>query len=422
MQARTLGPGILLAATSVGASHILMSPEAGARFEFRLVWLILLVHLLKYQAFEFAPRYVAARRESLLDAYARAPGPRNWAIWLGLVDMSLQALGLVAALIGLTASFLSVALGGGIPAWSLGLAAALLALLRWGRYGAVRGLNLVLMLALATGTIVAFLAAVIVSPPPVRALTGAFAPSLPEGSLLLVTAILGFMPTSVAVSIWQSLWAIEQGRFRPGTPDSPEARRERLRQGLFDLRLGYGLSALLAVLFVTLGATLLHPRGLVPEGPEVALTLSRLYTLVLGPWMQPIFLTMAFFALLTTCATMMDGFPRSFVAALRVLRGQPSTGGGEGRSYWFFLLTVTFGGMAILASLPDPALLVKGVGAFGLIFSPVYFGLNLWAVTRCVDDPAMRPGRIAIAISILGILFLVFTALLLLWTTFGGSG
>ncbi|MEM8934363.1 MAG: hypothetical protein AAGE94_24430, partial [Acidobacteriota bacterium] len=244
-------------------------------------------------------------------------------------------------------------------------------------------------------------------------------PSIPDGSILLVAAILGFMPTSVAVSVWHSLWALEQGRFRGGRDVSASRRRELLKHGLFDLRIGYGLSAILAVLFVSLGATVLHPRGLVPEGTEVALVLSRLYTDVLGAWMRPVVLTMAFAALFTTCYTMMDGFPRSLVAALRVLRGQPATGGGVDRSYWIFLLTATFGGMAILAVLPDPALLVKGVGAFGLILSPVYYTLNLWAVTRRIEDPALRPGSMTVALAVLGIGTMIFAAGLLLWTTFG---
>ncbi|MDY7094467.1 MAG: divalent metal cation transporter, partial [Acidobacteriota bacterium] len=386
---RSLGPGILLAATSVGASHILMSPEAGARYELQLVWLVLAVHVLKYPAFEFAPRYVAARRESLLEAYARAPGPKHWALWMGLLDMTLQAAGVLAALLGLTASFLVAAVGLlSLGGWSLVLALGLLALLRWGRYASLRALNLLLMLLFALGTAVAFFAA----PPAASELPGMLRPRLPEGSILLVAAILGFMPTSVAVSVWQSLWALEQGRFRPGTPDAPAERRSRLREGLADLRLGYGLSALLAAAFVCLGATLLYPRGLVPEGPEVATTLSQIYTSVLGPWMGPVFLTTAFFALLTTCYTSMDGFPRTFVAVLQVLRGEPavSAGGVSGaspRAYWIFLLAVTFGGMAILAAVPDPAAVVKVVGALGLLLSPFYFGLNLWAVTRLIEDP-----------------------------------
>lgn len=415
MKLRHLGPGILLAATSVGASHILMSPEAGARFEYRLIWLVLLVHLFKYPAFEAAPRYVAARGESLLEAYARAPGPRHWALWMGLVDMVLQAVGVLAALVGLTASFLVATVGRlSLPAWSLVLCLLLLAALRWGRYASLRAVNLLLMLALALGTLLAFAAA----PPPAAALGEMLRPSLPAGSVVLVAAILGYMPTSVAVSIWQSLWALEQGRFRAGRQ---EPRRERLARGLFDLRLGYALSAVLAVVFVCLGGRLLHPLGLVPEGPQVALTLSNLYTEVLGEWMRPVFLTMAFCALLTTCYTSMDGFPRTFVAALRVLRGQPAVappGEPPSRFYWPFLLFATFGGMALLALVPDPPTVVKGVGAFGLLLSPFYFALNLWAVTRGIEDPAFRPSRWVLATSVAGIGVLILAAALLIWTLF----
>ncbi|MEM1205219.1 MAG: divalent metal cation transporter [Acidobacteriota bacterium] len=413
---RHLGPGMLLAATSIGASHILLSPEAGARFEYQLVWLVILVHLLKYPAFEFAPRYVAAKGESLLEAYLRAPGPKRWAIWLGLVDMTVQAVGLIAALVGLTASFVVEATGAGrVELWSPVLLAALLALLGLVHYRALRIVNIALLALVAGGTLMAFAAA----PPPASALPSMVVPTFPEGSILLVAAILGFMPTSVAVSIWQSLWALEQGRFRDAPKDAGE-RRRLLRGGLLDLRLGYGLSAGLAVLFICLGATLLHPRGLVPQGTEVALQLSRLYTLVLGDWMRPVVLAMAFAALFTTCYTMMDGFPRSFVAARRVLRDLPAFGGETGRVYWTFLLAVTLGGLAILSQLPDPAMLVKAVGAFGLVLSPVYYTLNLWAVTRLVDDPALRPGKPTVVLAILGIVSMILTAGLLLWTTFGG--
>ncbi|MCG8459081.1 MAG: divalent metal cation transporter [Holophagales bacterium] len=401
------------------ASHLLLSPEAGARFGFELVWLVLVVHLVKYPAFEFAPRYVAARGESLLDAYARAPGPKNWALWLGLTDMCVQALGLIAALVGLTASFLVAAVGGpSLTVWSLGLTGLLLAFLALGRYKALRGVNLLLLGVLILGTLVAFAAA----PPGTANLGAVLRPGLPEGSLLLVAAILGFMPTSVAVSIWQSLWALEQGRFRGGSTVPKAERRLLLRRGLFDLRIGYGLSAGLAAIFVCLGATVLHPRGLVPQGTDVALTLSRLYTEVLGEWMRPVVLLMAFAALLTTCYTMMDGFPRSFVAARRALRGLDAGGGpadrGTRREYWAFLLTVTVGGMAILATVPDPAFLVKAVGAFGLLLSPIYFTLNLWAVTRLVDDPELRPGVALRTLAMVGILTMAGTAALLLWTTF----
>jgi len=419
LRPRFFGPGILLAATSIGASHILMSPEAGARFGFALAWLVVAAHVVKYPAFAFAPRYVAATGQSLLQAYEQAPGPRHWAIWLGLGDMTVQALGLIAGLIGLNASFLSAAVGGDTRLWALALAAVLVAALAAGQYHWLRATNLALVGGLTAGTLAAFWAA----PPPPAALVESFMPALPAGSLFLVAAILGFMPTSVAVSVWQSLWAIEQRRAA-GLP-APRTRQQRLaalRHALLDLRIGYGLSLLLALLFLSLGATLLQPRGLVPHGTDVAITLAQLYTLALGAWMKPVFLAVAASALLSTCYTMMDGFPRAFVAAWRLARhSQSNRPIGEDRRYWGFLLATTASGMAIFAVVPDPALLVKAVGALGLMLSPVYFALNLWAVTRRIDDPALRPGLTSIGMAIAGTLFMTLIAALLLWTTFVAS-
>ena len=75
-----LGPGFLLAATSIGASHLVMSPKAGSLFGWQLLWLVTATHLFKYHAFEAGPRYAAATGESLIAGYLRVPGPRGWAL------------------------------------------------------------------------------------------------------------------------------------------------------------------------------------------------------------------------------------------------------------------------------------------------------------------------------------------------------
>ena len=96
-----------------------------------------------------------------------------------------------------------------------------------------------------------------------------------------------------------------------------------LRLGLFDLRVGYVLSAVLAVVFISLGANLLKPRGLTPDGVDVALTLSKLYTEVLGDWMFPVFMLAAFAAMFSTAYSVMDGFPADLLAApSRALSGE----------------------------------------------------------------------------------------------------
>ena len=43
-----MGPGILMAAAAIGASHLVASTRAGAEFGWQLAWVILAVNILKY--------------------------------------------------------------------------------------------------------------------------------------------------------------------------------------------------------------------------------------------------------------------------------------------------------------------------------------------------------------------------------------
>ena len=101
-----LGPGILLAATSVGASHLVLSPQGGALFGFQLLWLVLVAHFFKYPAFEFGPRYAAATGHNLLQGYARIPGPRGWALWLFLLGTLTQGVGVLAGVVSVAGTVL----------------------------------------------------------------------------------------------------------------------------------------------------------------------------------------------------------------------------------------------------------------------------------------------------------------------------
>ena len=81
-----------MAATAIGTSHLVLSPVAGARFGYELIWLVLFSHLFKYPAFEFGPRYAAATGQHLLQGYLRVPGPRGWPLILFLVTTLLTTI------------------------------------------------------------------------------------------------------------------------------------------------------------------------------------------------------------------------------------------------------------------------------------------------------------------------------------------
>jgi Mn2+/Fe2+ NRAMP family transporter len=416
---RNLGPGLLLAATSIGGSHIALAPTAGARFGYDLLWLVILAHLFKYHAFEFGPRLALGANMSLLEGYRRLPGPKNWALWTGIVDMCLESIGVLAAVAGFTGSILAASFGGATPLWTVGVVVVAGAMLAIGRYRLLTIATGLMLLGLAVGTGIAFFSA----PPSPSEVGGGLLPSYPAGSLLLVAAILGWMPTGVGVSIWHSLWIREDRRFQPDPQHAPGTRAyqadrlEKFRRGIRDMRMGYGLSAALAVMFLGLGAAVLRPAGLVPEGVDTALTLSRIYTDRLGAWMEPVFLIVAFAAMFSTTYTVMDGMPRTLTAAWRHIRGVPDADRADrGRLYWGYLVAMTLGSLAVVAVVSDPIRLITILAAVTFLFSPLWFVLNTWSVTRFVTERKMRPSKLEFALAGIGIVFMIGTAALLIYT------
>lgn len=405
---RWLGPGLVVAATAIGASHLVLAPTAGAAFGYALLWVIPLSHLFKYPAFEFGPRWAVATRTSLLAGYARIPGPPKWALWAFLAGTVIQGITVLAGVLGVAAAVAVVALPFlPIPLASLLLGLLVAVLLRSGGFDGLSALSKWMLLVLGLMTAVAFVA----RPPAAGPFwTGLAVPAAPSASLVLLAALLGWMPTGIDVAVWHSMWALER------RPDWEERARERRKTtggtpasdprapapgpgaapapgrvmavGLLDMRLGYGLSLVLGVLFLCLGAEVLRPAGLVPEGADVAITLARLYTEVLGPWVLPVFLLAAFFGMFSTAYGVLDGFPRAFAATVGRLRDEAPSDG----HYWTFLAGSLALAVTETAFLPDPVVLVTVAAVISFLLSSLLYALNHYCVTRLIDDPDLRPG------------------------------
>ena len=439
----TLGPGVLMAATAIGASHLVLSVQAGAIYGYLLLWVVVAANLLKYPAFEYGPRFALATGRSLLEGYARVPGPRGWALWLFLFGTVVQGVGVVGGVLGLTASIAFAVLPApGITGWSAVLATVIVLLLAFGRY---QGLELIIKLmmgVLLLATLVAFFA----TPMPLSAARHLFVPVFPAGAFALIVALAGWLPAGIDVSIWHSLWALEKqeqwvaeemegerelaaalGRPLPlgleggkgGEPESSASseavRLELMRRSLLDMRMSYLFTTVLAMLFLGLGAALLHPRGLVLESAEVAPTVARLYTESLGAWMYPVFLLAAFCAMFSTALACMDGFPRAFADTMRVL----GFGGSRKGYYWGFLLAIYAGSIALLIWWPDPVPLVAAVAIISFLFAPIYAALNGYCATRLITEPSLRPGRLSSYLAVVGVAVMAITAIVYLFGLLG---
>lgn len=396
-----LGPGILLAATSIGASHLVLSPQAGALFGFDLLWLVLLAHLVKYPAFEAGPRFAAATGQSLLAGYARMPGPKGWALWMFLGSTVLQGIGVLAGVVSVSGAVL-VAWTGAFDAvgYSVIVLGLVVGLLLCGGFAWLDNLNKLMMAGLALATVLAF---VPIFPGP-AAWKHLILPTIPEGALVLVAAILGWMPTGIDVSIWHSFWTLEKLKRLGLDPSCTEAtavdeRCEQLDLSLGDMRIGYGLSLATGVMFITMGAVHLVGQGAALKGIGFIEALSSAYTNVLGRWMFHVFMLTAFFAMFSTSYTVIDGFSRSFSEVLAALF--PARAGGSRRVWTYRGFVLGSAGLAAvtLTLVGNPVTLVTAVALISLAVAPVLYALNLLCVQRLIAEPRLRPAR---AVSWLG--------------------
>ena len=405
---KSLGPCMIMAATAIGTSHLVLSPVAGARFGYGLVWLVLLAHVFKYPAFEYGPRYALATGHSLIHGYGRVPGPRQWAVWAFLGTTVLQGFTILAGTLAITAAILHAVFAGlSLGAWTVMIGAVIVALLIFGRYQALEVISKGAMGVLVLISVLAFSVAL----PSPGEWGQMVVPQVPAGSGLLVAAILGIMPTGINVAIWHSLWALEHEKAWLADGST---RAQALAKGRFDLLVGYGVSALLAVIFVALGAELLKPRGLVPQGIDVALTLSEIYTEVLGSWMLPLFLLAAFLALFSTAYSVMDGFPRTFAMLLRELLPEQRWVAGQG-TYWGFMTAIFLVAIAANTLFPNPVTLVQWVGAVSLAVAPLLYGLNWYCVNRLIEDPTLRPPPYLAIWGGLGVLAMLGAVVAVFW-------
>lgn len=398
-----LGPGILYAAISVGASHLVQSTRAGAAYGLGLLGLIGLTFVFKYPAFRFGAQYAAITGSSLLHGY-RKEG--LWAVAVYAVIAVGTMFAAVPAVTLVTAGLAKVAFGlpGEPLAISLVILAVSTAVLVGGGYDWLNRLVKLLMLLLAVTTL---LATILVLPDiewrsAARIVTLDFA----AADVFFLVALLGLMPSSVDISVWHSLWSVAQS----GGAET----RPKVRDALVDFHVGYWGSLALAVCFVFLGAGVMYGTGeqFADGATGFAGQLIALYTASLGGWSEWLIGGVAMAVMLSTVLTGLDGYPRVAVTLAQIHReqsvGRPSLSGADERRIYIAAIGVlVVGSIAVLYLFVTSLRLVIDVAStIMFLFAPIVAYLNHRVMTRPELPPDARPGPALRILSLLGIVWM----------------
>ena len=380
---KSLGPGLIWAATAIGVSHLVQSTRAGATYGFALVGAVLLANVLKYPFFEFGPRYAAATGESLLEGYARL-GRYALATYLALTIATMFTV--VGAVTFVTGSLATQIFGDLLSplGYSVVLLAASAALLVLGRYPLLDTAIKLLVVTLTLSTLAAVVLAAGASRPPAP---GFEPPSLGTlASFSFVIALVGWMPSAVDISVWHSLWTLERAR--------QTGHRPSLRSALLDFNIGYIGTTLLALAFLALGAFSLYGRqaSFATTGGAFAAQLIRIYSDALGGWSRPLIVAAAFTTMFSTTLACTDGFPRVLQRAAPLLWPRLSAHGE--RLYWWGMGVVVSGSLLLISFLRGHlTFMIDLATTLSFLTSPVIGYFNYRVVTGAAMPESARPSR-----------------------------
>ena len=397
---KSLGPGLLFAGAAVGVSHLVQSTRAGADFGFGLLWVLLLATIFKYPFFQFGPRYAAATGETLLDGYKKL-GKGVLAISFAI---SFLTMFIIQAAVTIVTAGLAINIFGTFDlfTWSVLITISSMIILLVGKYKLLDGLMKYVILLLTICTLFAVIAALLKNNQ-----AFSFEQVIPKGTIEItfLIAFLGWMPTSLDISIWQSIWSVEKEKI--------SHQKITPKQAIFDFNVGYIGTIFLAACFLILGALVMHnsEQSFSNKGGVFAGQLIELYTKNLGNFAYVFIATAALTTMFSTTITALDASPRAMSKANELLFPTKIK-----LNYWFWIVVLSLGTFIILKYFSDNMGLMVKIGTIlSFLTAPFYAILNYILITGKHTPKEHRPSIYLKILSICGIIFLVgFSAWFLL--------
>ncbi|MGO1375570.1 NRAMP family divalent metal transporter [Psychrobacter sp.] len=310
---RIFGPGILMATAAIGGSHLISSTQAGALYGWQLAIIIVLANVFKYPFFRFGTDYVYDTGESLIAGYAKRSKTYLWVYFILSILSAIISTGAVSLIAAVILGFM-------LPA-SIGLSTITLAwivtIVCWvfliaGHYKLLDGVTKWIMIALTIATVAAVVIAA--GRPTVMAVDFVAVTPWNLATLGFIVALMGWMPAPLEFAAITSMWTSAKRKTDHTTH----------KQGLLDFNVGFLVSAILALFFLSLGVFVQYGSGQEIQTAGIAYIdqLINMYTATIGEWSRLLVAFIAFMCMFGTTITCADGYGRANAECWRLLKGE----------------------------------------------------------------------------------------------------
>jgi len=229
--------------------------------------------------------------------------------------------------------------------------------------------------------------------------------------LFFLLALMGWMPAPLEISSWNSLWTLERIKQSKYTP--------KLKETIFEFKLTYLITGILAVMFVTLGSYIFFGSGeeLPNNNTQFANQVVTLYTSTIGNWSHIIISASAFAIMFGTIIAVFDGYSRSLKRTIELLFTQnENIEGMKSRIlYVVILLIIAIGSLVVIFQFGDNLkALVDFATVLSFVVAPIIAIFNFRLVTGKFLPKINHPSTIMKITSVAGIVFLIGFALIFL--------
>ena len=406
---KTAGPGILFASTAIGVSHLIQSTRAGADFGLLIMGFVILAIILKYPFFEYGSHYANSTQTSIIDGYKKLGKPALWLYFILIITSMFFVTGAVGFV---TAGFFENLFGiDYLGEWTVViLFIVCVVILAIGKYNALDSLIKIVAIVLLVSTVTAFI--LVLYNGPIEPVDG-FIPKelLTVSGLFFLLALMGWMPAPLEISSWNSLWTLERIKQSKYTP--------KLKETIFEFKLAYLITGILAVMFVTLGSYMFFGSGqaLPNNNAQFANQVVTLYTNTIGNWSHIIISASAFAIMFGTIIAVFDGYSRSLKRTIELLftKNENIEGIKSRILYVVILLIIAIGSLVVIFQFGDNLkTLVDFATVLSFVVAPIIAILNFRLVTGKFLPKINHPSTIMKITSVAGIVFLIGFALIFL--------
>jgi Mn2+/Fe2+ NRAMP family transporter len=291
---KDFGPGLVIAATGLGAGDLIAASIAGANYGTAILWAAGLGAIMKFALNEGLARWQIATGSTLLEGWMqRLPGLISLYFFVYLLLWTFVVAGALMAACGLAAHALWPGIS--VEQWGIIHSLLALALVLIGRYTL---LETIMKVFIALMFAVVLVCAVLVAPDIAALARGLLVPAVPDGAAVFIISVIGGIGGSVTLLCY-GYWIRERNWKNP--QDLPRIRR--------DLAAAYTLTGLFGIAIMIIAA------GVRPEvlgGTKMVLSVANHLESIVGNYGKWCFLVGFWSAVFSSMLGVWQGVPYIF--------------------------------------------------------------------------------------------------------------